>query len=113
MSLNFYQGATTTQTTLQVSQSLFDSAVAEISARNKIPIESLLKILFRNDVSGYWTQYEPGSPVAHSKEDSPSVSRVETNWSACCCSLIFISGRKCYVTSVVRDNRKMLCNKLT
>ena len=36
--------APTTHTTLQVSQSLFDLLVAEISARNEIPIESLLKI---------------------------------------------------------------------
>ena len=53
MSLDFYQGTTMTHTTLQVSQSLFDSAATEISARNKIPIQSLLKNLFRNDVTGY------------------------------------------------------------
>ena len=33
-----------THTTLQVSQSLFDVVVTEISARNEIPIQSLLKI---------------------------------------------------------------------
>ena len=53
MSLNFFQGTAKTHTTLQVSQSLFDSAVVEISARNEISIESLLKIIFRNGVSGY------------------------------------------------------------
>ena len=53
MPLNFNQGITTTHTTLQVRQSLFDSTIAEISTTNEIPIKSLLKILFRNDVSGY------------------------------------------------------------
>ena len=63
MSLHFYQGTTTTHTTLQVSQSLFDSAVTEISGRNEIPIQSLLKNLFRNDVSGYLIYFEPVSTV--------------------------------------------------
>ena len=53
MPLHFNQGTTTTHTTLQVKQSLFDSTVTEISTRNEIPIQSLLKIIFRNDVSGY------------------------------------------------------------
>ena len=52
-SSNYDQGTTTTHTTLQVSQSLFDLVVTEISARNEIPIQSLLKIPFRNDVSGH------------------------------------------------------------
>ena len=51
-SSNFYQG-TATHATLWVSQSLFDLVVTEISARNKIPIHSLLKIQFCNDVSGH------------------------------------------------------------
>ena len=59
MSLNFYQGTTTTHTTLQVSQNLFDLEVTEISARNENAIQSL----FRNDLSGYLTYFEPGSPV--------------------------------------------------
>ena len=41
-----------THTTLQASQSLFDLVVTEISARNEILIQSLLKTRFRNDVSG-------------------------------------------------------------
>ena len=52
-----------THTTLQVSQSLFDSTVTEISAGNEISIQSLLKVLFRNNVSGYLIHFEPGSPV--------------------------------------------------
>ena len=44
MPSNYDQGTTTTHTTLQVSQSLFDLVVTEISARNEIPIQSLLKI---------------------------------------------------------------------
>ena len=35
-----------THTTLQVSQSLFDSAVTEISSRNEIAIQSLSKLYF-------------------------------------------------------------------
>ena len=55
MSSNFYQGTTTTHTTLQASQSLFDLVVTEISDRNEISIQSLLKIQVCNDVhvSGY------------------------------------------------------------
>ena len=55
MPSNYNQGTTTTHATLQVSQSLVDLVVTEISARNEIPIQSLLKIRFRNDVhvSGY------------------------------------------------------------
>ena len=49
MSLNFYQGTTMTHTTLQVSQSLFDSVVTGISAINEILIQSVLKIRFCND----------------------------------------------------------------
>ena len=52
MSSNFYQGTTTTHTTLQASQSSFDLVATEISARNEISIQSLLKIRFGNDVSG-------------------------------------------------------------
>ena len=48
MSSNFYLETTTTHTTLQA----FDLVVTEISARNEISIRSLLKIRFRNDVSG-------------------------------------------------------------
>ena len=44
MPSNYDQGTTTTHTTLQVSQSLFDLVVTEISARNEIPIQSLLRI---------------------------------------------------------------------
>ena len=44
MPSNYDQETTTTLTTLQVSQSLFDLVVTEISARNEIPIQSLLKI---------------------------------------------------------------------
>ena len=44
MPSNYDRGTTTTHTTLQVSQSLFDLAVTEISARNEIPIQSLLKM---------------------------------------------------------------------
>ena len=44
MPSNYDQRTTTTHTTLQVSQSLFDLVVTEISTRNKIPIQSLLKI---------------------------------------------------------------------
>ena len=64
MSLNFYQGTIKTHTTLQVSQSLFDLVVKEISARNEILTQSLLKTnrSARNDVSGYLTYFEPGSP---------------------------------------------------
>ena len=47
------EGTTTTHTTLQTSQSLFVLIVTEISVRNKIPIQSLLKIRFRNNLSGY------------------------------------------------------------
>ena len=53
MSSNYDQGTTTTHTTLQVSPSFFDLVATEISARNEIPIQSFLKIRFRNDVSGY------------------------------------------------------------
>ena len=53
MSSNFYRGTTATHATLQASQSLFDLVVTEMSARNEISIQSLLKIRFRNDVSGY------------------------------------------------------------
>ena len=70
MSSNYDQGTTTTHTTLQISQSLFDLVVTEISARNEIPIQSLLKIRFRNDVSGYliyslraWTSCGAISPI--------------------------------------------------
>ena len=63
MSSNFYQGTTTIHTTLQVSQSLLDLVVAQISARNEISIQSLLKIRSRNDVSGYLTYFEAGPPV--------------------------------------------------
>ena len=44
MPSNYDQGTTTTHTTLQVSQSLFDLVVTEVSTRNEIPIQSLLKI---------------------------------------------------------------------
>ena len=46
MPSDYDQGTTRTHTTLQVSQSLFDLVVTvtEISARNEIPIQSLLKI---------------------------------------------------------------------
>ena len=47
MSLQLYQGTTTTCTTLQVSQSLFDLVVTEISARNEILIQSLLKFRYQ------------------------------------------------------------------
>ena len=50
---DYDQGTTTTHTTLQVSQRLFDLVITEISARNEILIQSLLKIRFCNDVSGY------------------------------------------------------------
>ena len=53
MALSFCQGTTTTHVTHQLSQSLFDSEITEISARNETPIQSLLKIPIRNDVSGY------------------------------------------------------------
>ena len=49
----FLPGNNATHTIVQESQSLFDSAVTEISARNEFPIQSLLEIIFRNDVSGY------------------------------------------------------------
>ena len=42
-----------THTTLQASQSSFGFVVTELLARNEIPIQILLKIRFRNDVSGY------------------------------------------------------------
>ena len=44
MPSNYDQGTTTTHTTLHVSQSLFELVVPEISARNEIPIQSILKI---------------------------------------------------------------------
>ena len=50
---HLYQGATTTHTTLQLSQSLFDLVVTEISARTKFPCKVSLKNRFRIDVSGY------------------------------------------------------------
>ena len=71
-------------TTLLVSQSLFDSEVTGITARNKFPIQSFLKIpfRFRNDVSGYYTHFEPGSPVDIRKREQ-SVPTPRSNVCAC------------------------------
>ena len=110
MSLNFYRGTTTTHTTLQVSQRIIDSAVTEISARNEIPIQSLLKILFRNDVSGYYTHFESGIPVHKASEGGQCVSFCFTVRDKLERLLFFdlYFWRNCYVTSVPCDNRKML-----
>ena len=57
-----------THTTLQVSQSLFDLVVTEISARNETPIQSLLKIWYQ---ATWFTHFEPGPPVVEFQEKLP------------------------------------------
>ena len=98
--LHFNQGTTTTHTTLQVRQSLFDSTVAQISTGKEIPIQSLLKIIFRNDVSGYYTHFEPGYPV-HIRKSCCSTGRDTLDrllfFNLCFC-------RNCYVTTVEMFN---------
>ena len=112
MSLDFYKGTARTHTTLQVSQSLFDSAVTEISAKNEIPIQSLFKILFRNDISGYETHFEHGSPV-QIRNRTLCILLFHGSRQTGAERLLFFDlyfWRNCYVTSVAFDNKKLLCN---
>ena len=74
MPLNFNQGTATTLTTLRLRQSLFDLTVTEISTGNEIPIQSLLKILFRNDVQYQATRLTLSEGIRCTFEREQSVS---------------------------------------
>ena len=86
MSLNFYQG-TTTRRTLQVSQSLFDLAVAEVTVRNKFPIQNLLKKYHATRLS-----LSLGLLCTFDGEQSVSCFTGQDKLDGQCCSLIFISS---------------------
>ena len=95
MSSHFYQGTTTTHTTLQASQSLFDLVVTEISARNEISIQSLLEIRFRNDVSGYLI-YSLRAWVSYELKDQSQISYSDT------VPLVTSQAKECKIFSKIK-----------
>ena len=98
LTLNFNQRTTTTHTTLQVRQSLFNSTVTEISTRNEIPLQNLLKDSLSQRRIRLLDSLSAWVSCAHSKENS----LYPGTWSGRdrLDRLLFYFMGNCYVTNV-------------